>query len=294
MAKPKTRRRRLSRTLKRGLAVAGCGYLLVCLGLWHYQTRMIFFPDDFIKSTPSDVGLLYEDVWLVPENKPKDGQVHGWWISSRSTASEEIPVILFFHGNGSNLGDLVSRAQQFNEWGYSTMLIDYRGYGRSSGSFPSEQQVYEDAEMAWDYLIERQQIPAENIAIYGHSIGGAIAINLASKHPDAAALIVESSFTSMRDMVAHAKSLPFIPVNWLLTQKFDSIEKVKSLQVPALFIHGDADDVVPLYMSRKLYHATPQAKTYLQVKGAGHSGLPAVDRDLYANTVRGFVEKYAE
>lgn len=287
------RRKRLIRTVQRGGAIALSLYLLTCLALWRYQTRMIFFPDALLKSTPAEVGLAYENVWLPTTN----GQVNGWWISPksnpRSTANEEIPVILFFHGNGSNLGDLVSRAQQFNQWGYSTLLIDYRGYGRSTGPFPNEQRVYEDAELAWRYLIQ-QQVSAARIVIYGHSIGGAIAINLATDHPDAAGLIVEGSFTSMRAMVKYAKPLPLIPVNWLLTQRFDSLEKVKLLQVPLLLIHGTADDVVPPAMSQTLYEAAPPNKTRILIEGSGHSGLPAVDRDFYASSVRSFVEKYAE
>lgn len=288
------RRKRLIRVVKRGGAIALFLYLLTCLALWRCQTRMIFFPDALIKSTPTEVGLTYEDIWLATTN----GQVNGWWIpiesNTRSTTKEEIPVILFLHGNGSNLGDMVSRAQQFNKWGYSTLLIDYRGYGRSSGPFPSEQRVYEDAELAWRYLTEQQQIPAARIVVYGHSIGGAIAIHLATQHPEAAALIVEGSFTSMRAMVKYAKSLSLIPVNWLLTQKFDSLEKVKSLQVPLLLIHGTTDEVVPPAMSQTLYEAAQPDKTRVLIAGAGHSGLPAVDRELYASTVRGFVAKYAE
>ena len=274
--------------LKIGLIVAAMAYLLVCLGLWRYQTRMMFFPSAVIRSTPADVGLSYKDVWL----KTTNGQVHGWWIDNRSKVEEQIPVILFFHGNGSNLGDMVSRIQQFNSWGYSTLFIDYRGYGRSSGPFPNEQRVYEDAEAAWQYLM-RQQVQAKRIAIYGQSIGGAIALNLAVAHPEAAALIVESSFTSMQAMATHAKSLPLIPVNRLLTQKFDSLEKVKSLRVPVLFIHGSNDEVVPELMGQSLYAATPQDKSYLLIEGAAHSGLPEVDRNLYDSTVREFVETHA-
>lgn len=283
----KRRRRWFFRILKVGLAIAAAAYLLVCLGLWRYQTRMMFFPDAAIRQTPAAVGLPYEDVWL-PSG---EGTVHAWWIDSRSSLDVEIPVVLFFHGNGSNLGDMAGRARLLNDLGYRSFFIDYRGYGRSSGPFPSEQRVYEDAEAAWQYASERTA--ADRIIIYGQSIGGAIAIDLAVNHPDAAGLIVESSFTSMQAMVAYAKSLPFVPVNWLLTQRFESLEKVKSLRVPALFIHGSADRVVPAEMSQALYRAAPQNKSYLLINGAGHSGLPAVNSNLYNRTVSAFIEQYA-
>ncbi|MGF1538238.1 MAG: alpha/beta hydrolase, partial [Elainellaceae cyanobacterium] len=201
-----------------GLGVAASVHILMGVALWRFQTRFIFHPSAALDATPANVQLAYEDVWL-----PVDGdQVHGWWIPARASA----PAILYLHGNGSNLGDLVNRARRFHQWGYSVLMIDYRGYGRSSGPFPNEARVYADAEAAWDYL--SQQVPANHIVVYGRSIGGAIAVELATHHPNAAGLILESSFTSMQAVVKQSPLGAIFPTQWLITQRFDSLSKVRS------------------------------------------------------------------
>lgn len=261
-------------------------YFLVCLVLWHYQTQLIFVPSSHLETTPAKVQLNYKDLWLPI----KGGQVHGWWIPSTSVKS---PVLLYLHGNSSNLGNLVDRIQRFHQWGYGVLLIDYRGYGHSFGPFPNEKRVYEDANTAWSYLTERQQIQASQIVIYGRSLGGAIALHLAVNHPDAAGAIVESSFTSMKAMVKHHFPVPIIPVNFLLTQKFDSLAKVESLQVPLLLIHGSVDTIVPAHMSKALYETVPSSKRLIWIEGGGHNNLSLVGGDHYVDAIQLFIQRYA-
>ena len=276
-----------------------CVYALACLGLRRFQTKLMFFPPGNVGATPADVGVPYEDLRL----KVGEGEVHGWWIpapvasnqSSGQPAKREPPVILYAHGNGSNLSDLVFRFQQFHDWGYAVMAVDYRGYGKSSGPFPNEQRVYEDMEAAWQYLI-MQQIAANKIVIYGQSIGGAIALNLAINHPDAAGLVLESSFTSMRDMVDHRFPLlpKLTPIDAVLTQRFDSAQKMRSLKVPLLIIHGTDDDIVPVSMSQTLYGETIVAgniaSRLVLIEGGDHNSLPSIGGDYYADNIRGFVD----
>ncbi len=154
------------------------------------------------------------------------------------------------HGNGLNIGANIAHASRFHQLGFSVLLIDYRGYGRSEGAFPNEKKVYQDAATAWNYLVQKLQIPPRHIFIYGHSLGGAIAIDLAVKHPNAAGLIVESSFTSIREVVAYRNLFWMFPVNLILTQRFESIKKLPQLRMPILFIHGTADSTVPFFMSQ--------------------------------------------
>lgn len=267
-------------------------YFAACVALWAYQPRMIFFPNTVVKSTPANGGMTYEEVEL-----PVAGDtVTGWWIPAGIYAGEETPVILYFHGNGSNLGDLVERMRLFYEQGYRVLLIDYRGYGRSGGKFPNERRVYEDAEAAWAYLTQAQQVPGDRIILYGQSLGGAIAMHTASNHPEAAGLVMESSFTSMRQMVNHSYPLlpSVVPVRWILTQRFDSLAKVRSLQIPLLLIHGTADRVVPAQMSQALYDAAGGEKELVWIEGGGHNDLPYREGSEYADSIRGFVERYAE
>ena len=176
------------------------------------------------------------------------------------------------------------------------LLIDYRGYGRSTGEFPNERRVYEDAEAAWQYLIEERGVAEDNVVIYGRSIGGAIAIELASHHPDAAGLITESTFTSMREMIDHSHPLlpKIAPVNLLLTQRFDSLRKVRSLQMPVLLMHGTVDKVVPPQMSQTLYDLLPGEKELVKIEGGDHNNLPYVEGSQYEESIQRFIERYAE
>ena len=196
--KQKNRRQRPYKYLLTALKIFGLLYLLSCLALWHYQSKLIFFPDPTVRNTPASLNLLYEEVVLPTGSGPDAGTIHGWWIPTLSQRVNQLaPTVLYLHGNGSNIGDLIARASQFHKLGYNILLFDYRGYGRSSGPFPNEKRVYEDAETAWQYLTEQLKIPANYMIIYGRSLGGAIALNLATEHPNAASTITEATFTSI-------------------------------------------------------------------------------------------------
>ncbi len=200
-------------------------------------------------------------------------------------------MLLYLHGNGINISANIAHTNRFYQLGFSVLLIDYRGYGRSQGDFPNEMRVYQDAATAWQYLTQQQQIPPQQIFIYGHSLGGAIAIDLAVKHPQAAGLIVESSFTSIREMVSTQKSFSIFPVDLILTQRFESIKKVSQLRMPVLFIHGTADSTVPSYMSQKLYDAALEPKQLILVPGAEHNDVAVVSGGKYLQWVQLFVQK---
>ena len=242
-------------------------YLFFCTLLYFGQQRLIFFPARTLNLNPRFYHLKYQDVWLPVRTQAGLEKIHGWWIPSEKP---QAPVILYFHHNAINIGANVSQARNFQQLGFSVLLIDYRGFGRSTGSFPNELQVYQDAEFAWNYLTQVCKIPTQQIFIYGHSVGGAIAIDLAVKHPDAAGLIVQSSFTSLRDMTKRFGLYWLLPIDFLLHQKFDSLQKIRSLQIPVLFIHGTADPQIPASMSQKLYAAAPQPKQLLLIPQAGH------------------------
>ena len=261
-------------------------YLGLCLLLRVKQTRLIFHPSPIIKSTPADYDLPYEEVWLTVST----GKIHGWWISASKL---EAPTILYFHGNGSNNGDVVNRALRFSQLGFSVLLIDYRGYGKSDRTFPDETLVYEDGEAAWQYLTQNKAIKPENLFIYGHSLGGAIGIEMATRHPEMGGLIVESSFTSMNAMADIMGYSRFFPLEFILTQKFDSINKISQIEVPILLIHGTEDEVVPSFMSQELYNVASSAKKLHWVAGAGHNDVPRVGGENYLKIVSHFVESFS-
>lgn len=261
-------------------------YLGISLLIYARQTRLIFFPSRFLEITPKDLGLVYEDVALPVPNGSRVERMHGWWLPARNPNAG---VLLYLHGNGGNISGNLEHAVRFYQMGLSVLLIDYRGYGRSEGGFPSEGSVYRDAEVAWDYLVQQRQIPPHRILLYGHSLGGAIAIQLAIHQPEAAGLIVESSFSSMRDMTHRTTPFGLLPVDLILTQKFDSLRKVPALRMPVLFIHGIQDCQVPADMSEMLYQAAPEPKQLWLVPYADHNDVAAVAGAKFFQVVSQFI-----
>ncbi|MDF5720687.1 MAG: alpha/beta fold hydrolase [Rhizonema sp. PD37] len=261
-------------------------YSVICIFLFFEQSKFIFFPSSIIETTPSAFNLQYEEIWVpVCVGKGRVEHIHGWWIEASSPNAK---VVLYLHGNGINIGANVERANRFHKLGFSVLLIDYRGYGRSEGGFPQETSVYQDAEAIWNYLIQLH-IPPNQIFIYGHSLGGAIAINLALEHPDAAGLIVESSFTSIRELITYRNNFWMFPVDLILIQRFESIKKVPNLKMPVLFIHGMADFIVPTNMSQSLYDLAHEPKKLLFVPGAGHNNVAELEPVKYQQVIQSFV-----
>ena len=214
-------------------------------------------------------------------------KIHGWWLPS---SEQSAPVLLYFHGNGSNNGDVVDVAAIFHDLGLSVLLIDYRGYGKSSPTFPNEKKVCQDAVAAWKYLTSDRQIKPQNIFVYGHSLGGAIAIDLAVKHPEMAGLITEGTFTSIRDMASQDKFLQLFPLDLILTQHFDSITKIQSLQVPLLILHGEEDEVIPVSMGEQLFAIAPEPKQLVIIPQGKHNNLHRVRTKQYFWSLKHFIQ----
>lgn len=268
------------------VTLAAIAYLAVCIFLLMRQNRLMFFPTAAIETTPTSYNLPYEDVWIPVRLIPSVERMHGWWLPAKGTARG---VVLHLHGNGYNISANLGQAYEFHQLGLSVLLVDYRGYGRSEGPFPTETQFYQDAEAAWSYLTQTRRIPPDQILIYGHSLGGAIAINLAVNHPEAAGLIVQSSFASMGAMSLQ-RGFWMFPVDLLLTQRFDSLQKVRSLKLPVLYVHGTVDSVVPAQMSETLFAATPEPKYLHWVPGADHNDVAEVGGTTYLQVLEQFIE----
>jgi len=251
--------------------------------LWHAQRQLIFFPSPDLQQLPSDRGLPHEDVWIPLAGNPAD-RLHGWWLPASDASAA---TVLYLHGNDFNLSSNIEHIARFHRMGFAILAIDYRGYGKSVGDFPSESQVYDDAEAAWDYLMRERRVDPGRAFVYGHSLGGAIAIELALRRPNAAGVIAEGTFTSVAEL---ARTLYWIfPTGWLVNQRFDSLAKVPKLKVPVLFIHGKADTEIPYTMSEALYRAAAEPKRLVLIPRGGHENSALIDGAQYERAVLEFV-----
>ena len=272
---------RLLRALLTGVAAL---YLLISAVIWYAQTKIIFHPSSVISTTPADSGVKFTDVTLPL----KGDRLAGWWVPSDDPSAS---TLLYLHGNAGNVGVNADQVLRLRSAGLNVFIIDYRGYGRSTGGPPREKLLYADGERAWDYLVAERKIPPAHIAIYGHSLGGAVAIDLASRHPDAGALITEDTLTSIADR-AHGTWAEYLPVRLIITQRFDSLAKIGSVHVPKLFLHGASDQMAPPAMARRLYDAAPDPKQIALIPGGGHEDSAVVNPAAYFGALNAFLVRY--
>ena len=257
--------------------------------IWARQARFIFRPERIVSKTPADFGLPFEDVYVrVNDENRRNERIHAWWIPTEFAGERSL---LYLHGSALNIGANITHARRFQRMGFSVLLVSYRGYGKSDGTFPSEAQVYADAQAAWIYLVEQKGLDPNAIFVYGHSLGGAVAIQLALDNPDAGGLIVEAAFTSIADMARRMPKYRFFPIDLIVHQRFDSIAKVSHLKVPVLYIHGTNDKFVPPEMSRKLYDRTAGLKQLKLILGGGHNNSASVGGAEYLEAVREFIKQ---
>ncbi len=255
-----------------------CGGLVVLLYL--FQGRLLYFPLRYLSATPADIGLSYQTVQL----KTADNiTLSGWFVP----AEEAKGVVLFFHGNAGNISHRLDSIQIFHKLGLSVFIIDYRGYGQSEGR-PSEQGLYLDAEAAWAYLVEEQEVPPHHIVLFGRSLGGAVAARLAQQHSPGA-LILESTFTSVPDMAAEL--YPFLPARQLVRNKYNTLERLADIDCPILVIHSPDDDIIPYHHGQTLFEAANEPKDFLALQGGHNEGFLAAGQ-TYTGGLETFINRH--
>ncbi|RMQ50107.1 Bem46 protein [Pseudomonas cichorii] len=262
-----------------------------CAVLEHKERELVFRIEPGNASWYSG---LPADVQELELNTPAFGtsqNIHAWWWPA---TRKDAPAVLYLHGSRWNLTGQLFRIEQLRALGFSILAIDYRGFGQSMGNLPSEATVYEDARIAWDRLKQLQPDPQRRL-IYGHSLGGAVAVDLAAElgrdasrddaPVQARGLIIESTFTNLAD-VATAIADTSLPVRWLLSQKFDSLDKIAEIHMPVLIVHGTDDRYVPARFSEELFEAAQEPKNLLLVPGGTHNNSMRLGRQAYSQAIQ--------
>ena len=251
--------------------VAGCAYVENKQGEWIF--RPVAGQWSGYRSQP----VKFEEHW-IPVGAEGE-KLHAWYAPSDNP---DAPVLLYLHGARWNLTGSVTRIPRWNRMGFSVLAIDYRGFGESSMRSPTEQSACEDAEAAWDYL--GKLAPGRKQFIFGHSLGGAMATHLAIKHPAAAGLILEATFTNIPELITEYP-MGFLPVGMLVTQRFDNLERINAVKIPLLIAHGTHDSTVPFKMSEKLFAAATSPKRFFRAEGGSHHNLTASYFEAYRQAV---------
>jgi len=249
------------------------------------EDSIVFQPRKYPEGNWKPNDLKFEDAWFEASDGVK---LHGWFCDNtpaylRRTLTEKRPlVVLFCHGNGGNVTGCYWNLRLWSEkLGASVLAFDYRGFGKSEGK-PSEEGILKDARAARRWLAKRAGVREQDIVLVGHSLGGAVAVDLAAAD-GTRGLILESTFSSLPEVGATRVS----SVAGLMTNRFDSAAKIKNYHGPLLQCHGDADRVVPFALGEKLFAAANQPKEFIRIPGGGHFGPPSPD---YYKALQRFVD----
>jgi len=246
--------------------------LAVCTYLFYprVESFFIYFPQSNFDFHPEEFRLQYKEAFFDTED---DELLHGWFFPGE----KDSPVILHFHGNAGNISHRLDLVQSFLRKRFSVFLFDYRGFGKSSGR-PSETGLYRDGIAAWAYLVEKEKIAPERLVLHGHSIGAAVAIEVALQKK-VRGLVIESAFTSTKDM---AKTLAlFALISPVVPAHYNNLEKIRRVPFPMLIIHGERDEIVPFSMGQKLFETATDHKSFYPVKDAGHNDVLIVGGEKY-------------
>ena len=259
------------------------------MALWaQIEKRFVFFPSAEVEYTPGHLGLEYEDVFFPTQ----DGlTLHGWSIPAPgATGNPSGQTWVWFHGNGGNIGHRVEEiALLHHRLQVDIFIFDYRGYGRSPGT-PSEKGTYLDARAALRRALERPGVDPEAVVYFGHSLGTAVAAELAVSHPPAGMVFV-SPFTSVRDMARLTFPLP--GAGWVVRNHYNTLSRIGRVHAPLLVLHGDQDETVAISQGRKLYESANQPKTLTVLKGAGHNDTYIVDPGEFFGALERFQAEIA-
>jgi hypothetical protein len=252
-----------------------------CATLDNQQRKWIFQPSDRTWWGGAQAAEGMNDVWIefTSAEERQAVELHGLWMpQSRADA----PVLLYLHGARWDVRSSAHRMRRMHELGFAVLGIDYRGFGQSTNTLPSEDLAHEDALAAWRWLGARH--PNAPRFIFGHSLGGAIAVRLGSEVDDARGVMVEGSFTSIPDVFSTMK-WGWLPLGPFITQRFDAVSRLDKLKAPLLVVHGSEDRLIKPELGRALYERARQPKRFVLVEGGTHHNTNAVGQPQYREAV---------
>jgi len=257
-----------------------------CATLDEKQREWIFQPSTRSWAGGAAAAEGMDEVWIEfqshkaqTQDDPASIKLHGLWLAQ---ARADAPVLLYLHGARWDVRSSAHRMRRMHELGFAVLGIDYRGFGQSTPALPSEDLALEDAQAAWQWLAARH--PQGKRYVFGHSLGGAIAVRLAGEVDDAAGLIVEGGFTSIADVVETMK-WGWLPVAPLITQRFDAGAQIERVKAPLLVVHGSEDRLIQPTLGRALYERARAPKRFVLVDGGTHHNTNAVGHAAYRKAV---------
>jgi len=276
------RQQKLAMTWAIGIAAA---LLLIVIGIRLFENSFIYFPPRFPEGFPPPelYARQVEEVWLTTLDRVR---VNAWYLPSPTSKR----ALLWFHGNAENIGHGLEHLGFYARLGVNVLAVDYRGYGKSEGS-QNEAGVYRDADAAYDYLLQERHIHPQDIFVFGHSLGGAVAVDLASRR-ECGGLIVQSSFTSAKDMARRTFRIPLF--EYIPKSQFNSLEKIRGGRAAILIVHGTRDETVPFSMGQRLFAAAPEPKFFFPVEGAGHNDVVEAGGEDLLEHLKSFLEQHRE
>ena len=265
----------------RNILIGICLSLFILNSITGCKSYFIFFPDRKSLSTPDKIGILFQSVYFVTEDRIR---LNGWWIPSNRKGGG---IVLFCHGNAGNISHRLESIKIFHRLGLGIFIFDYRGYGKSRGK-PSEKGTYLDAAAAWRYIIKTRHIPQEKVIIFGRSLGGSIAGWLAQNHKPAL-LILESTFFSLSEVAAHHSNGCI--AGMLFGSSYTTHKYIKNIECPLLIIHSKDDELIPFSHGEKLFNRACEPKEFLQIRGSHNNGfMKSIQK--YERGLDSFIFKY--
>jgi fermentation-respiration switch protein FrsA (DUF1100 family) len=274
--------KRMLTWLRMAIIAVAATLLLWTIVLMIFEEKFIFFPEKYPRGAYEQARSIpnLRECWVTTEDGVK---LHGWFAPAESARA----TLILSHGNGGNISHQYLLMRSLLRHKFNVLMYDYRGYGKSEGT-PTETGIYMDSRAFYDYAVSLPEVDSQRIIVWGTSLGGAVAIDLATQR-HAAGLILESTFTSAGD---EARVIyPYFPVAPFLRNKFNSVDKIRRLTLPIFIMHGSHDTIVPLRLGRDLFAAANEPKEFFEIAGADHNDTFFVGGEEYFKRIDQFAAK---